>query len=64
MDHWQYQTAAYAEIYKHLFKTPGRRVITMSVKFEKDTYRDHVRAGRDIDKDWNFFVSALNIFKG
>lgn len=62
-EYWQYQTAAYAELFKALFN-PNRRIITMSVRFEADTYRVHVRQGSDIRADWNIFISALNIFRG
>lgn len=62
-EYWHYQTAAYAELFKYLFN-PNRRIITMSVRFEADTYRVHVRQSSEVRVDWNVFISALNIFRG
>lgn len=64
MDYWSDQTAAYAELFKTIFKPAGRRVITMAVQFSEDTYRVHLRVGSEVTRDWNHFISAFNIFKG
>lgn len=63
MDYWNYQTAAYKENHKFIFK-PKFPYVTMAVQFSENDFKVHVRTGREIALDWNIFISAFNLFRG
>lgn len=64
LPYWKYQTAAYAELFKHNFKylIQGRKIVTMAVKFSADTFKPHTE--KNWQKNYNYFLSCLNVMKG
>jgi hypothetical protein len=66
MGHWQYQTAAYMDLFKAASGLPcgGMRPVTMSVRFDEKGPHVKTRVGSEIKADWNYFLSCLNVYKG
>lgn len=57
MDYWAAQTSAYAELFKNQFKDliKNRRILTMSVRFEENTYHPHTQI---MEIGWPVFNSV------
>lgn len=60
MDYWGAQTAAYAELFKNVFPelVKNRRILTMSVRFEENTYHPKTQF---YEMGWPVFNAALTL---